>query len=149
MSSGTRTFAGLGLLVTGVLIGATGAMAVETRTPSFLDAGAFTVLPGEDARFFVSLHDRAKAVPASVLLQILDEAGAVVVERNISLAAGKTTSIAVHAPGKYRAHARILDAPRVFLSERRILGTVEVGNELTLTIRPVCTMHEPDVSGKG
>ena len=149
MSTTGRKLTGMGLLVAGILIGATGAKALDALTPSYLDTGIFTVQPGEAGRFYASLHDITGSASATVLLQILDHAGALIVQKKVTLAAGKSTSIAVNVPGKYRAHARILDAPRVFGAERRVLGTMEVGNDLGLTIRPVCTMHEPDVQGKG
>ena len=146
MSSTTRNLAGLGLLVAGVLIGATGARAVDAFTPSFIETGAFTVLAGEEGRFFVSLHDRRRTAPVNVLLQIFDQDGAVVIQGNASLAPGKTTSISVAAPGTYRGHARILDGPAVLFSERRVVGTAQVGNAASFTIRPVCPVAAIDDS---
>jgi hypothetical protein len=133
------------MLATGVLIGATGASAVEALTASSLDTGVFSVRSGEEGRFFVALHGQAGTAPATVALQILNERGGVVVQKSISLAAGRSTSVAVDVPGRYRGHASITGGP-VFGSESRVVGSAEVGNDLTLVTRPVCPIPAIDES---
>jgi hypothetical protein len=135
--------AGLGLLAAGVTIGVASAQVADLLTPSFLRTGLFTVRPGETATFSVSLDDATAGAQASVLVQLLNENGGVVTQANVRLNAGRSTSLPVTAPGRYRAYARVLDAPRIFGARRLVVGTVEVGSdEFVYPTRWVCSIDD-------
>jgi hypothetical protein len=135
--------AGIGLLAAGVTVGVAGAQVADLLTPSFLRTGLFTVRPGETATFSVSLDDATSGAQASVLLQLLNPTGGVVTQANLRLNAGRSISLPVTEPGRYRAYARVLDAPRIFGSRRVVVGTVEVGSDdFVYPTRWVCSIDD-------
>ena len=150
MSSTWRLrLAGVGLMAIGIVAGAAGVRAVETLTPSFFNTGVFTVRAGEHADVFASLDDAPSAGPAAVLLQVLDENGAVVLQKNVSLSPGKSTKMQVVNAGRYRVHGRVLDAPRVFGARRLVMATVEIGTaDFVFPLRPVCSLDDSVPSGR-
>jgi hypothetical protein len=135
---------GVAILVTGVGIGVAGAQVAQALSqPSFLNTGLFSVRSGEQARFFVSLDDREDGQPARVALEFIDEDGRVVARKAMTLAAGQSATLAADRPGRYRAHARVLDEPRLLGARRTVVGTVEVENDnLVFPIRPVCAIDD-------
>ncbi len=140
---------GLGLLTLGVVAGAGGAVAAGAVTPGFLDTGLFTVRPGEQAMFSVSLDAPPGSASATVLLQFLDEAGVVALQQNVLLAPGQSTVLSQAADGRYRAHARVLDQPGSLGVRRRVVGTVELGsNDIAIPPRWICSIDDSVPSGR-
>jgi hypothetical protein len=122
-----RISMGLGLLLIGVLAGAGGVHAVQVfQRTSFLNTGLFTVDPGEGVSFRVTLDDGRTGPPATVLLRLLDQNGAVVARRDAQLAPGQSAALDFRRPGVFRAQAQVIE-PGGALGTRRILvGTVEI-----------------------
>jgi hypothetical protein len=135
--------AGVGLMAIGVFVGVASAQVADLLTPSFLRTGLFTVRPGEEAIFSVSLDDGSSGASASVLVQFLNPNGGVVLQQNVRLTPGKSTALPLTTPGRYRAYARVLDAPRLFGARRVVVGTVEVGSDdFVYPTRWVCSIDD-------
>jgi hypothetical protein len=147
MSSVKMLAVGMALLVAGVCLGAAG-QAVRTQLkPSYLNTGLFTVRDGEQARFFVSLDDQTGGETATVLLQFFDQDGNAAPSTTVTLGPGRSGMLEVSAAGRFRAHARVLDQPRLLGARRAVVGTVEVSvagsTDLTTPIRTICSIDEP------
>jgi hypothetical protein len=122
----SKRITGLVLLLIGVAVGVGAAQVLPGREPSsFLNTGLFTVNSGEGVSFHASLDDRRGALPATVLLRLVDEQGAVVARRDVVLGPGQSATLQYLKPGRLRAHADIIEGDAT--GQRRIiLGTVEI-----------------------
>jgi hypothetical protein len=116
-----------GLLLVGVFAGVGGAQIATTQERAhFLNTGLFTVAPGEGVNFRVSLDDRRAGAPMTVLLQLFDPDGAVVARDEVSLRPGQSTTLQVHVPGSYRAHAQGISLPSFQCERRTLVAVVEI-----------------------
>jgi hypothetical protein len=143
---------GVALLVLGIALGAGGAQAVQLLAPPhFLNSGLFTLGKGETALFNVTLDDLRTGPPATVLMQLIDPAGATVARQLVTLAPGQSSTLKFDVPGVYRAHAEITSPSTTFSSRRRLITTVEIiGEPLGLTFPRVyvCSSSD-DPAGNG
>ena len=118
---------GIALLVLGIAVGAGGAQAVQLLAPQqFLNSGLFTLGKGETALFNVTLDDQRSGPPATVLMQLIDPAGATVVRQIVTLGPGQSSTLRYDVPGVYRAHAEITSPNTTFSSRRRLITTLEI-----------------------
>jgi hypothetical protein len=148
MSKNTKAIA-LGMLLVGIFAGAAAAQFTERALRSrFLNTGLFSVALGERANFHVSLDDRSTAQPATVVLQLLDQSGAVVARDQVALAPGQSTTLQVVGPGLYRAHAQVLDPVSSLTARRAVVGTVELIDDLKAVQKFVCSVNEGIGSGR-
>jgi hypothetical protein len=122
----SKRITGFVLLLIGIAVGVGAAQIVPGGEPSsFLNTGLFTVNTGEGVSFHASLDDRRGALPATVMLRLVDDAGAVVARRDVVLGPGQSATLQYLKPGRLRAHADIVEGDSA--SQRRIvLGTVEI-----------------------
>ena len=144
---------GIGLLVLGIAIGAGGAQAVELLAPpQFLNSGLFTLGKGETALFNVSLDDQRSGPPATVLMQLIDPAGATVARQLVTLAPGQSSTLKFDVPGVYRAHAEITSPGTTFSNRRRLTTTIEIlGDLFGGSCAPrmfVCSADDPAGNGR-
>jgi hypothetical protein len=132
-----RTLMAAGFLLVGVLAGSASAQTQDGAC--YINTGLFTVAEDEGASFHVSLDDRRTGAPATVLLRLFNQEGAIAARKDVTLQPGQSTTLRLEAPGLYRAHAQILD-PRAPASDRRtVLGTVEIFE----TVSPTSTLSAP------
>lgn len=76
----------VGCLLVGMCAGVVGAQVVERATRArYLASGLFSVGAGENAQFHVTLDDSRAGAPARVLVQFLDDEGAVVARNEVVL----------------------------------------------------------------
>jgi hypothetical protein len=130
-------------LIVGVGAGAAGAQVIEaTFRVRFVNSGLFSLRGDDRAQFHVTLDDTRAGAPGTVLLQFLDEQGTVVARRETVLQAGQSTSLRVAGPGRFRAHARLMDSTFDVTSRRTVVGSVEVLNLTTEERDPVCALDE-------
>jgi hypothetical protein len=129
-----------GALLVGLLAGVAGAQVFEAVAAQLqiLNTGLFKVALEEEVTFSVSHTDVRSRQPVRVLLQLFDEAGASAARHEAVLQAGESTSLAFARPGSYRAQARIVSALQ--FAAPHVSGTVEVGNLVTPSRRPVCSI---------
>jgi hypothetical protein len=131
--------------------GAAGAQLADSFfETSYLNTGAFLVASGQRVNFSASLDDFATAQPATVLLQLFDQNGVVVAQRQVSLEAGKAATLPYTAPRdlRLRAHAQVMDPELDLVQRRTVMGTVEVVDDLKAEIRFVCSVGEGVGSGR-
>ena len=137
---GTKTVVA-GCLIAGVMAGA-GAVLVAQAVYrlQFLNTSLFTVMENQDAAFHVTVDDKPGGLPARVALRAFNAAGALVGSHDAVLMAGQSTTMRIPGPGVFRAHAQIVDAsPLDLVARRRVIGSVEVIDNLTAEIRPTCS----------
>jgi hypothetical protein len=123
----SKRITGLVLLLIGIAVGVGAAQVLPVREPSsFLNTGLFTVNSGEGVSFHASLDERRGALPATVLLRLVDEAGGVVARREVLLNPGQSATLQYLRPGRLRAHADIIEDSGATGQRRIVLGTVEI-----------------------
>jgi hypothetical protein len=132
----------LGLLLAGVVVGAAGAQVVETFQRAGSDStGLFTLSYGEGVKFSVSLDGRSPGPTGRVQMRLLDPNGTVKASQLVSLAPGRSATLAYDVPGRYRAQAEVYDSS-LNLTDRTVATTVEVFDVNDLLIkRFVCGNH--------
>jgi hypothetical protein len=136
----SRSAIALGMLLVGIFAGAVGAQVAQAVLQArYLNTALFSVAEGTRLNFHVSLDDARNASPATVLLQLFNRDGAVVASKQVTLAAGKSTTLTFAGPAMVRAHARMLD-PVGLVDRRTFVGTVELIDGLTAEQKFVCTM---------
>jgi hypothetical protein len=138
--------AGAVLLLIGVAVGAVGAQTIPALfVTQYVTTGLFTVREGESVAFNVSLDEaRSSQVSSTVNLRLYNAAGTIVTSRQVRLAPGQSAILPYRTPGRYRAHAEVLEPGEVFSSRRIVVGTVEIGrvDDLTAPIRFACSGGE-------
>ena len=130
-----------GCLIVGVIAGAAAVLVAQAvYRLQFLNTSLFTVKASEEAAFHVTVDDKPGGLPARVALRAFDAAGALVGSHDAVLIAGQSTTMRIPGPGVFRAHAQIVDAsPLDLVARRRVIGSVEVFDNLTADIRPTCS----------
>jgi hypothetical protein len=138
----SRRAIALGMLLVGMFAGAVGAQVAQAALQArYLNTALFSVAEGTRLNFHVSLDDARGAPPATVLLQLFNRDGAVVASKQVTLAAGKSTTLTYDGPAAFvRAHARGLDSVLGLVDRRTLVGTVELIDRLTAEQKFVCTM---------
>jgi hypothetical protein len=121
------TMMALGCLLIGVFAGVVGAQVVQGRDRAhYLNTGLFSVGPGEETTFRVTLDDHRTGPPARVSLQLYDQNGAVLLADEVTLQPGESTALQLREPGVFRAHAQVLESPLRLSNRRTVVGTVEL-----------------------
>jgi hypothetical protein len=140
------TVTAAGFLLVGVFAGpASAQIAPDASQACYINTGLFTVAQGEGVNFHVSLDDRRTGAPATVLLQLFNQDGAVAARKEVTLQPGQSTTLQFDKPGLYRAHAQMPD-PQSAASDRRIvLGTVEIFRALSATASGSALTFNPNV----
>jgi hypothetical protein len=138
MSKRTIGLIAAAAVLAGVVAGVAGAQIVQSFQRQFLNTGLFSVGPDEIANFHVSLDDARSGPPARVILQLIDETGAVVASTGeLVLQAGHSASLRTPGPGLFRAHAEVIETVLQLSARRTSAGTVEVINSVTGVVRPI------------
>ena len=141
------------LLITGAFAGVLGAQVIDSLLRrSFVNTGLFTVGAGEGVNFHIALDDARTGPPARVLMQLFNQNGAAVAREEVLLAPGQSKTLAYRQPGRYRAHAQIMEPDERLGSRRIVLGTVEIfplDPGLCLTSLPRFACSADDGSGNG
>lgn len=120
-------------------------VAGQSATSFHLNTPLFTVRAGETASFNVSLDDVSGSAPVTVYFEFINRQGTVVQSQTVTLAAGKTVTLALTTPGQFRTHAEIIDIG--LRSDRRsVVGDVEIGS-LTTVPRVIHSVREPVDAG--
>jgi hypothetical protein len=123
----SKRITGLVFLLIGVAVGVGAAQVLPGLEPSsFLNTGLFTVNSGEGVSFHASLDDRRGGLPATVMLRLVDDTGAVVARRDVVLGPGQSATLQYLKPGRLRAHAGIVEGDTAGGRRRIVLGTVEI-----------------------
>ena len=138
-----------GCLLAGAGAAATAAQIVARPVAvRHVNCGMHTVLGGERTFFYLSLDDAATQPSARVRLQFVDKDGTVVASDEVTLAAGRTTSLQLAGPAVVRAHADVFESTTDVTSRRTAVGSVEVLDKLTTKDpRPVCSADDVGSSG--
>ena len=137
MSKRTIRLIAAACVVVAVAAGVVGAQVIQNLQRQYLNTGLFSVGVNEIAYFHVSLDDGPGAPGAQVILQLIDETGAVVVGSEHVLQPGQSASLRTPGPGPLRAHAEVIEPVFQFSTRRTSVGTVEVINSLTGVVRPI------------
>jgi hypothetical protein len=125
-------------VVAGVAAGVAGAQVIQSLQRQFLNTGLFSVGTNEIAYFHVSLDDARSGPDAKVILQLIDETGAVIAGTGeLVLHAGQSVSLRTPGPGRFRAHAEVTETVFQLSPRRTSAGTVEVINSVTGVVRPI------------
>ena len=124
----------VGFLLVGAFAGrASAQIAPGGNQACYINTGLFTVAQGEGVSFHVSLDDLRTGAPATVLLRLFNQDGAVAARKDVTLQPGQSTTLQLDKPGLYRAHAQVPN-PQSLASERRtVLGTVEIFRNVKTT----------------
>ena len=145
----SRKAIALGTLLVGMFVGAAGAnLAARVTETLYLDTGLFSVPHGTRGNFHLSLDAARSDLPATVLLQLINADGSVATSKQVTLAAGKTTTLAFAGPAMVRAHARILDPQFGLVDRRSFLATVELFDEFKSEQKFVCSVGEGGSGGR-
>jgi hypothetical protein len=148
MSKRTIRLIAAACVVAGVAAGVVGAQVVQNLQRQFLNTGLFSVGTSEIAYFHVSLDDARSGPAARVILQLIDETGAVVAGTGeIPLQAGQSASLRTPGPGLFRAHAEVIESTLQLSARRRPVATVEVINSLTGVVRPIPSFDPHQIPG--
>lgn len=120
----------VGCLILGIGIGVAGA---QLLLRFFLNTGVFTVQAGEIVNFTVSLDEQRGQPGAQVLMQLIDESGAVIASKNAVLQPGQSTSLVFtfSAQGRVRAHAELIQSIAQLTLRRAPTGSIEIIDSLT------------------
>jgi hypothetical protein len=128
-------------LLAGLVVGAAANQAVEAMFgQQFLNSALFFLSASDRATFNLVLDDRQDQPAARVLLQAFDEHGTVVANRETTLAPGASATLRVNGPGKFRFHAEIVEGSLDLTQRRAFVGSAEIFDEVTQTIRPTCSI---------
>jgi hypothetical protein len=126
-----------GFLLAAMFAGVSSAQISDSPERSrYLNTGLFTVAEGEGVNFHVALDDRRTGAPATVLMRLFNQDGAVVARHDIILQAGQSTTLRINQPGLYRAHAEVRDSSSSACERRTVRGTVEIFRPLSPTPPP-------------
>jgi uncharacterized protein (DUF58 family) len=131
MSKKTIGLMAVGCLILVILVGVAGA---QLLLRVFLNTGVFTVQAGEIVNFTVSLDEQRGQPPATVLMQLIDEGGAVVAGKPPTvLQPGQSASLifTFREQGRVRAHAEIIQSVAQLTLRRTPIGSVEIIDSLT------------------
>jgi len=138
MSKRTIRLIAAACVVAGVVAGVAGAQVIQNLQRQYLNTGLFSVGVNEIAHFHVSLDDARTGPAARVILQLIDETGAVVAATGeLTLQAGQSASLRTPGPGLFRAHAEVIETVLQLSARRTSAGTVEVINSVTGVVRPI------------
>lgn len=136
-----------GCVCVSVLSGIVGAQVIAAQQRRHLNTGLFVSNRAETILFHLSLDDQRSQPGARVRLQLIDENGVIVAHDETTIDAGQT--ITLRAPGgtPVRAHGELLEGAFAFTNRRAVVGSVEVINELTGVVRPICSFDPAGLPG--
>src|SRR5215216_1171902 len=126
-----------GCLVAGMSAGV--AAQLTTRPVRYFNCGISTLVAGQRGFFYLGIDDVPKQPSVRARLQFIDRSGTVVASKDVTLAAGQSTSLEIAGPAQVRAHGELVGSTTEFTARRTDVGSVEVIDELTGEIRPVCS----------
>jgi hypothetical protein len=144
MSKRTIIFVAVTCLVVGIFAGVAGAQIIQYK---IANSGLATVNDHETIKFHFTLEDLAGTPPAIVSMQLLNENGAVVANKIVTLNAGQSATLESPGPGLRRAHADIIDSVPQVTARRTGVGSVEVIDNITAVVHPVCSFDPVGVGG--
>ena len=145
MSKRTITFVAVTCLLVGIFAGVGGAQVIQYK---IANSGLATVNDSETMKFHFTLEDAAGTPPAVVQMQLLNENGAVVASKIVTLNPGQSATLESASPGLRRAHADVVDSVPQITDRRTGVGSVEIHNSLTTETRFVCSF-DPKGAGGG
>ena len=138
MSKRTIGLIAAAFVVAAVVAGVAGAQVIQNFQKQFLNTGLFSVGADEIAYFHVSIDDARSGPAARVILQFIDETGAVVAGTGeLVVQAGHSVSLRTPGPGLFRAHAEVIETVFQLSARRTAVGAVEVINSKTGGVRPI------------
>ena len=151
-----RAAVAVGLLVTGMTVGAGATYAMQLLSSSFTGrTGLFTLEDGEWVNYSATLDDNRGASPATVSMRILDKRGATVAQQNVVLQAGQSATLPFRGVGSFRALSEVVQPDTFFGNRRRVLTTLEIffgkdpeGGGLSIPRTYVCAA-DSDGGGNG
>jgi hypothetical protein len=118
----------------------------------FIETGAFTVGNGEHVQFHVSLIGRGESDSADVVLRLFDADGDVLAEKRATLKDGASATLRYRNARRQRilvrGEAEILDPLLLVGRQRGATASIEVIDELSGNIRPVCAPSENLPAGR-
>jgi hypothetical protein len=145
MSKKTRLIAA-GCVLLGVCAAVTAAQGFVSQQ-QFTNTGLFGVGVREVATIYVSVDDVAGGPPARVVLQFIDEIGAVVAHREASVQAGQSVSLQSPGPALLRAHVEVTNPPLRLSARRTVPVGVEVIDTVTARPRSIPTFNPQPIPG--
>ena len=144
MSKRTITCVAVTCLLVGIFAGVGGAQIIQYK---IANSGLATVKDSETMKFHFTLDDQAGSPPAVVQMQLLNENGAVVASKVVTLNAGQSATLENSSAGLRRAHADILESVPTVTARRAGVGSVEIHDSFTAQIRHVCSFDQVGVGG--
>ncbi len=145
MSKRKITLVAVTCLLVGIFAGVGGAQILQYK---IANSGLATVNDSETIKFHFTLDDVAGTPPAVVSMQLLNENGAVVANKVVTLNPGQSSTLESTSPGLRRAHADVIDSVPQILARRTGVGSMEIHNSLTTETRFVCSF-DPKGAGGG
>jgi hypothetical protein len=145
MSKRRITLVAVTCLLVGIFTGAGGAQILQYK---IANSGLATVNDRETMKFHFTLDDVTGAPPAVVSMQLLNENGAVVTSKIVTLNPGQSSTLESASPGLRRAHADVIDSVPLITARRTGVGSVEIHNSFTSEVRFVCSF-DPKGAGGG
>jgi hypothetical protein len=113
----------LALLLASAVVGAADAQTLppDARRSAYCNGGLFT-LTEEAAKFHIALDDDSTEPGIFVLMQFINQSGAVVKSRTANIGPGGSATLEYRGSGLYRVHAEIFESSsNVNFSDRRTL----------------------------
>jgi hypothetical protein len=144
MSKRTITSIAVVCLIVGIFAGVAGAQIVQYK---IANSGLATVNNHETIKFHFTLDDVPGTPPAVVQMQLLNENGAVMGSKIVTLNAGQSATLEGQGPGLRRAHADVVDSVPQITTRRNGVGSVEIHDTLTAVVRHVCSFDHVGVGG--
>jgi len=145
MSKRRITLVAVTCLLVGIFAGVGGAQILQYK---IANSGLATVKDSETIQFHFTLDDAAGTPPAVVSMQLLNETGAVVASKVVTLNPGQSSTLESTSKGLRRAHADVIDSVPQITTRRTGIGSVEIHNSLTSETRFVCSF-DPKGAGGG
>jgi hypothetical protein len=136
-----------GCLCVSALSGIVGAQVMLAQQRRHLNTGLFISNPRETILFHLSLDDQRSQPGARVRLQLVDENGVVVAHDETTIDAGQTVTLRAPGGTPVRAHGELIEGVFAFTSRRAVVGSVEVFDQLTGVVRPICSFDPAGLPG--
>lgn len=139
LSTTGKKAAALGVLLSGIVVGAAGAQVATFYRVGSTTSGLFTISHGQVMNFHVALDDDDSGPVGKVQMRLFDDTGTVRAKKLVSLEPGQSATLSWPNPGKYRAQYDVLESSTSLISPRRqVAGSVELYEVDDLVANPPC-----------